>query len=130
MVPADVLLLIAVALVVTVSWIGKEAPSWLLLVLSILSYPLIFVGIAIVTLSLVDAYMVGIDRVPPGEPMFLDELAYPFRDALLDLMRGVDFSFWLSSLVTMPGARGWSSTVSRSSSAYLSEVDILTLHYD
>lgn len=88
---ADVLLLIAVALVVTLVWMGKGAPSWLLLMLSILSYPMIFVGIAGVTLSLVDAYMVGIDRVPPGEPMFLDELAYPLRDALLDLMKGVGF---------------------------------------
>jgi hypothetical protein len=38
---------------------------------------LFVVGSGGVALSLVDAYMVGVEHVPPGEPLSPEELAYP-----------------------------------------------------
>jgi hypothetical protein len=93
MVPADALLLVAAALVVAAVWMRDRTPSGLVLTLSIVAYPLIIVGIPAVAFSLVDAYMVEIARVPPGEPMFLDEHAYPLSDALLDIGRGIGLLF-------------------------------------
>lgn len=93
MVPADAMLLVAAALLAAAAWMGNRTPSWLLVALSIFAYPLFFVGIFGVAFSLVDAYMVEIARVTPGEPMFLDELAYPLSAAVVDLGRGIGFLF-------------------------------------
>jgi len=45
-------------------------------------------GIAVVALAVIDGYMVTVGGVPPGEPMYLDELAYPLRDAIFQGLLG------------------------------------------
>jgi hypothetical protein len=48
MVPADAVLLVAAALLATMAWMDDRTPSWVLLALSILAYPLIVVRIFVV----------------------------------------------------------------------------------
>jgi hypothetical protein len=50
---------------------------------------LIIVGAAVVGVCLIDIYMVGVAGVPPGEPMYVDELAYPISDALVIAAKGI-----------------------------------------
>ena len=91
MVPADILLLLAAALALVAVWIRNTLPPWVLLAPRVLAYLLFILGIVGTVFSLVDIYMVSVDHVTPGEPMYLDELAYPVRGALLNLARSVAF---------------------------------------
>jgi hypothetical protein len=59
------------------------------LTLSLLALLPVVLGIPNVVSCIVDVYRVTIDRVPPGEPMGMDALAYPVHDALLNGAVGV-----------------------------------------
>ena len=64
-------------------------PRWLRLTTSLLALVPVLFGIAYVFGCILDVYMVVVARVPPGEPMGMDTLAYPVRDALIDGAIGV-----------------------------------------
>jgi hypothetical protein len=87
--PIDVVLLVVAALALAVAVKGTLAPLWLLTTLRVLAYPMILLGVMAVASALIDMYMVRVAHVPPGEPMGLDQLAYPLREAFLDIARGV-----------------------------------------
>ena len=89
MVPGDALLIFGAALALATLWIGKRSAPWFLTALRVFAYPLIVLGIGLVAFSLVDVYMVKVAHVTPGEPMGMDELAYPVRGALLDIAKGI-----------------------------------------
>ena len=50
--------------------------------LSIAAWVPIVLGIGPVSAAIIDGYMVAVGGVAPGEPLYLDELAYPLRDAI------------------------------------------------
>lgn len=88
MVPGDALLLTAAVLSATLAWMQRRTPRWLIRLVPFFAYPVVFLGAGEVAGSLVDAYMVGVVHVRPGEAMYLDELAYPLRDALIGMGEG------------------------------------------
>jgi hypothetical protein len=59
-------------------------PRWLKLTLSLLALVPVVLGIPYVLSCILDVYMVVIDRIPPGEPMGMDTLAYPVNEALIE----------------------------------------------
>jgi hypothetical protein len=59
------------------------------LTLSLLALAPVLLGVFYVLTCIIDVYMVVIARVPSGEPMGGDELAYPVPRALVDGAIGV-----------------------------------------
>jgi hypothetical protein len=92
-VPIDYFLLVAAALTLAFAiWRPVLAP-WLRTTLRLLAYPVILLGAADVAFSLADVYMVRVANVIPGDPMGMDELAYPVRDAVFGIARGIGLLF-------------------------------------
>src|SRR5438132_11077739 len=63
---------------------ASSSSAWSASGLSLLALVPVVLGIPYVVICILDVYMVVIGRVPPGEPMGMDTLAYPVNEALIE----------------------------------------------